>query len=478
MPVISWTIFSIYYYGFLFPNTAYAKLATGISLADRIIQGQAYFLHFAHTDPLSCLTILVGVLFGFVRRSYFSISISVGILLYLVYILSIGGDFMGGRFFTAPLLMATIQIARFSMSNRHVALFAILILIIGFFNIKQTVLSGKSYSNSHITNAGIADERGFNYQKQGLLTGKADGIFLMREWSIGKKEVQVMCGSLGFTSLQAGPSTHFIDTCALTDPLLSRLPAISSYKQRVGHYVRELPAGYKESAVSGINLVEDTRTRDLYESIRFITRGELNDLNRLKQISSVNLNPLQMGIDKPSQQSYRHELDLGETIFFNKNSKGNLILRDGSSSNLLPNNGWGGPEDWGVWAIGNKARLSLPIPVHELPQTLYLDVQLLVSPVIKYQTVNVYKVVEGSAVKDFFRLFNRRNKLVVSVKSEASDSNILKSARIAIPIDQNMINERKVSLEFVFPTSIRPKNINLSDDERELSMGLISAVFR
>jgi hypothetical protein len=64
------------------------------------------------------------------------------------------------------------------------------------------------------------------------------------------------------------------------------------------------------------------------------------------------------------------------------------------------------------------------------------------------------------------------------VKSEASDSNILKSARIAIPIDQNMINERKVSLEFVFPTSIRPKNINLSDDERELSMGLISAVFR
>jgi arabinofuranosyltransferase len=473
VPVLVWTIFSIYYYGFPFPNTAYAKLATGISFEERLLQGQAYFAHFAQTDPLSCMTILVGVVLGFCRRNYFAFAISVGILLYLGFILSIGGDFMGGRFFTAPLLLATIQIARFSLTNLYVLVVAILIVIVGAFNIKQTVLSGADYSDAYIDSRGIANERGQYFRRLGLLTGKANGIFSMRDWSMGKKEVQVICGGLGFKSLQAGPSVHFIDSCALTDPLLSRLPTFSS-KQRVGHFSRALPAGYVDSIVSDENLVKDDKTRDIYDSIRLVTRGELNNINRLRQIGSLNLIGLQKVVAL-EQLKYRDEFAmefaLGEIIYFKENSKGNLFLRRESSM------GWAGPEDWGTWAMGSKARFSLPIPSAEV-QMLYLDVQFLVSPMIKNQTVDVYKVVSGSIAQGFFRFHNWRTELAAHLETAPSENNMLRGARIAIPIDKKMIGEGNIDLEFRFSTPVRPKDINLSSDDRELSMGLISAVFR
>jgi arabinofuranosyltransferase len=39
LPVIFWTFFSLFYYGFPFPNTAYAKLGTGIAVDELVIQG-------------------------------------------------------------------------------------------------------------------------------------------------------------------------------------------------------------------------------------------------------------------------------------------------------------------------------------------------------------------------------------------------------------------------------------------------------
>jgi arabinofuranosyltransferase len=473
LPLLIWIFFSVFYYGFLFPNTAYAKLATGISFEDRILQGQAYFAHFAQTDPLSCLVILIGVVLGLCQRNYLAVTISIGILLYLGFILSIGGDFMGGRFFTAPLLLATIQIARFPLTNLYAVMLATLIVIFGAYNINETILSGTDYSDTYIDSRGIANERGQYFPRLGLLTGQRDGIFSMRDWSMDKKEVRVVCGGLGFMSLRSGPSTHFIDTCALTDPLLSRLPSFSS-KQRVGHFGRALPAGYLESITQGENLIEDNKTRDMYNSIRAITRGELDNITRLRHIISMNL----IGLKKEvvlEQPKYRDKLaidfSMGEIMYFKESGKGSLFLRSESSK------GWGRSEEWGTWAVGSKARFSLPIPSASA-QTLYLDVQVLISPMINSQTVNVYKVVSGSVMQGFFRLHNWRTELVTSLEIAQLDNNILRSARIAIPIDKKMIGEGSINLEFRFPTPVRPKDINLNSDDRELSMGLISAIFR
>jgi hypothetical protein len=418
---------------------------------------------------------LIGIALGLERRNFLAASISIGILFYLAFVLSIGGDFMAGRFFTAPLLMATIQIARLTMGSRAALVAIMAVVSLGFFNINQTILSGATYSNAVITKTGISDERGVYFQGHGLITGKSDGVFSMRDWSIGVKGVEVTCGGLGFKSLYRGPSTHYIDTCALTDPLLARIPALST-RQRIGHFNRALPAGYTESVAYQKNLVIDVPTKNFYDAIRLITRGDLNDIDRLKRIVSMNLS-LFRNASGMTSSTYRYPLALNETTYFKKNSKGSFFLQEGASHELLTN-GWSSPEDWGVWAIGSVARLSLPIPVFERPKALYLDMQILVPPAKKYQTVEVYKVVGGSAADGYYRFYNGSNKVVEILNIAATEGSILSGARITIPIEQFMIDEGNVSIEFRFPTPVRPRDVNLNSDDRELTMGLISAVFR
>lgn len=287
LPVILWTAFSIYYYGFPFPNTAYAKIATGIALDERIIQGGKYLLHIIYRDPVTIAFIVVGVLLGIGAGSVAAV-LAISILAYLFYILTIGGDFMEGRFLTAPLLVAGIQVARATLSKvQHVVLAAVMAAL-GMVGIQATLLSGSDFRNFKIFSNGIADERGIYYPTYGLLAASKE-VFAEPSWALGEHRVAIICGGLGFNAIAAGPSTHYIDSCALADPLLARLPAKYNPAWRIGHFERQLPTDYKDSIVQGKNLVTDPATHTFYDAIRLITRGELNDPARLKAILLVNL---------------------------------------------------------------------------------------------------------------------------------------------------------------------------------------------
>src|SRR5262249_2202737 len=52
-PFLLWEAFSLFYYGFPFPNTAYAKLGTGISAWETANQGTYYFRNSLSLDPLT-----------------------------------------------------------------------------------------------------------------------------------------------------------------------------------------------------------------------------------------------------------------------------------------------------------------------------------------------------------------------------------------------------------------------------------------
>ena len=107
LPIIIWTLFSLIYYGFPFPNTAYAKLGTGISLGQQITHGKYYLITSIVYDPLTIVAILFGIYIGLISSKIEKI-LALGVVSYLLYSVSIGGDFMAGRFFTAPLLLAVI----------------------------------------------------------------------------------------------------------------------------------------------------------------------------------------------------------------------------------------------------------------------------------------------------------------------------------------------------------------------------------
>ena len=103
-PLLAWELFSIIYYGFPLPNTFYAKLNTGLPLSAQMQQGIFYLLHSTGADPLTMVAIVAGVTLPWLRRTWRQAAVAVGIAFYLLYVVRIGGDFMAGRFLSAPLL--------------------------------------------------------------------------------------------------------------------------------------------------------------------------------------------------------------------------------------------------------------------------------------------------------------------------------------------------------------------------------------
>ena len=67
--------------------------------------------------PFDTGDIASGLFLAFLGREKKNIPIALGIILYLVYLLKIGGDFMSGRFLAAPFLCSLIILARFELSN-------------------------------------------------------------------------------------------------------------------------------------------------------------------------------------------------------------------------------------------------------------------------------------------------------------------------------------------------------------------------
>ncbi len=307
-PFLAWEAFAMVYYGFPFPNSAYAKLATGIPRVDLIRQGLHYFCNSLRIDPVTLVVVGAATLFVARRRVLEEMLLVMGVGLYLVYVLWIGGDFMSGRFFAAPLLVAASILGRWRPEAPGV--FALLpclaVALVGLTTPTSPVYSGEDYAVRHLGHATdaalITDARAFYYNDTGLLRARGEVIMpypaLAHEVSQAREQGLTMFGrvGVGFFGYYMGPRVFIVELCAITDPLLARLSVPSGDPWRIGHFVRPMPTGYQETLRDGVNQIADPRVARMYDAIVVVTRGPLFTGRRLKEAWKLNTGAYEIGL--------------------------------------------------------------------------------------------------------------------------------------------------------------------------------------
>lgn len=300
LPLVLWAGFSLVYYGFLFPNTAYAKLfAAGVSGGELARHGWYYFQNSARHDPLTLLAIGAGITLGLSSRDRRQAAVVGGLAAYLAYIVYIGGDFVSGRFLSAPLLGAVAVLSQRQVPSRTlVAALGGLVLVAGLMASDPPLLrtaaagsEGKPLMDAH----GIADERAYYYPYSGLLRALQGVTVASHPWARAGLEARQrpasveVRGDIGYFGFYAGPAVHVVDIWGLADPLIARLPARTDVRWRIGHFTRTIPAGYTETLATGHNQIADRDIALLYDRLALITRGPLFDAHRLAAIRDSHL---------------------------------------------------------------------------------------------------------------------------------------------------------------------------------------------
>lgn len=283
MPVILWTIFSLSYYGSPVPNTALAKVGTGLSASDTAVQAIHYFNWSYENDPITLLILAIGLFCGLTNKSCRPLAI--GLLLFIFYLFYVGADYMGGRFLSAPVLLAALLVTTTASKRNMTALTLLLFCSTLFLN--ASPITPTDYVHEEIK-YGIADERGIYHQWLGLSPVIRNGSWKRHPWfleGLSPPGVYTRC-TVGMAGYAGGPEVRWIDPLALTEPFLARLPSRSG--ARTGHYERALPNGYLESVLTGKNLIADPALHALYADVALATQAPLLTPPRIAAIWRLN----------------------------------------------------------------------------------------------------------------------------------------------------------------------------------------------
>jgi len=320
LPAIIWKSLAVFYYGFPLPNTAYAKvLNTGVSKGDILQHGFLYFEDLIRWNPLTFFIIMVGMSIPFLIKEKRLIPVTLGLVLYLIFILQSGGDFMSGRFFAAPLFVAVVLLSQCNFTGfRHIPLVAlfVIVIVVGVITPNSPLFSDENYHLKPKYPQGIVDDRATFYHITGLLNNlpMVEALFECNYCNLGLEvnedgKTPVQFGAIGLFGFYAGPDTYIIDDLALGDPLLSKLPYIYDKNSeplgwRMGHFLRAVPPGYLETLAFGENMIQNECLAKYYDKLSIITRGNLFDVNRIQEIWNMNTGKYDYLLD-----SYIHKVE-------------------------------------------------------------------------------------------------------------------------------------------------------------------------
>lgn len=335
-PAWGWVLFSLIYYGYPFPNSYYAKL--GLAPASVVWkQGFNYFFSVLISDPLTVCAIFFAIIVSVLRKDRRNLMAGMSLLAAVFYVVSTGGDFMGGRFVSAPFLAAVLLVAfgapasnpdiplkesrrkkekyiprrpLIEIVNRHRVSLTVVACIIytiviplspaktplqasylksewygmKLFNLPNAL--GNIYQNSQYYYA----SNPLFYSKGGFPFGNLS-FHVIRDCrhcrALREEPRPAYIEGGGIVGFCRGPLHQLIDPQAITDPLLARLPMPDLSEGFVpGHFIRTVPEGLLESYINNRNEVKDPKLKEYYEKLFTVTRGPVFSLMRFKYISS------------------------------------------------------------------------------------------------------------------------------------------------------------------------------------------------
>jgi arabinofuranosyltransferase len=297
LPIVAWFAFSLIYYGFLLPNTYYAKIGLDVE-ADVLRQmGAAYLAIGFRDDPLTLLALAGGIIASVFRlRTCFA---GLSVALYTGYVFSLGGDFIGYRFLAAPfLLSALIGLALVTQrglleSRLRVAAVCAVLLLYGALTPASPmrafrdppVATDVEYYFSASNPARWRPGRPFPF---GTFDGVVNAEHCRR---LRRRSPKVSVSGGGYEAYCRGPASHIINVSSIADPLLARLVVRVDAPFLPGHLFKPIPMGYFESLHAGTSAIADPQLARYYEKLQIIVAGPLFEPRRWKAVWELNFTP-------------------------------------------------------------------------------------------------------------------------------------------------------------------------------------------
>lgn len=286
---LSGFVFARVYYGEFLPNTGHAKLGI-YTFEQGVHQGLLYVTDWFVNEPVTVLASGALLIFGAARvRRRPEGALCLGLVVYSVYLVVIGGDFMRGRLLM-PILVGYSAFGGLALA-RHLdvawtlpksAAAAAMVAAVGALAVTTAPEQTRMLSNS-----GIINERMYWLPEHSLATYAETRVLTHNpEFDLVAAYIKA-CGDVTIHSrtpaalgYYLGPQLSVIDTLGLTDRTIALLPRshLRAPPPRPGHPYKRIPIAYLARR-GDVSLFDDwqDKMRELDCSMRERVRAFEND---------------------------------------------------------------------------------------------------------------------------------------------------------------------------------------------------------
>jgi arabinofuranosyltransferase len=234
---------------------------------------------------------------------------AVGIVLSILYTVRVGGDYMTGRFLTAPLFFSMFLLSRIEFDRPLELAIALALLIgLGIYSPRPPIATTDGYVGLGSAVQGVDDEHGYRHNDTSLLKlTRGQGLRGLGGWvadgvKANRDHLPVsVYRNIGYYGFFAGPDVHIIDPYGIGDPLMARMPFPEDGHWSPGHFYRDVPEGYVDAALDK-GTFADPALAAYWAKLKLVTRGPIFDGERLIEVARFNLGLNPMPPIPPKQQ--------------------------------------------------------------------------------------------------------------------------------------------------------------------------------